>query len=133
MNFPIWKSKSKKAAVWLFLVFRFSFSCFNVLLLSLAMSTVKQFLGDLHLFWEDILFRLRRALCCAYKKKIQVQIIVFNKKAVVKIYRVFNSKSPPWNFEYQVSVGRYLKNSVLNFLSFHCELMVNHKNIWFSR
>ena len=31
------------------------------------------------------------------EKKIQVQIIVFNKKAIVKIYRIYNSKIPPWN------------------------------------
>ena len=31
------------------------------------------------------------------EKKIQVQIIVFNKKAIVKISRISNSKSPPWN------------------------------------
>ena len=31
------------------------------------------------------------------EKKIQVQIIVFNKKAIVKIYRISNSKGPLWN------------------------------------
>ena len=50
--------KSKKAVVWLFVVFRFSFSFFNVLLLSLAMKTAKIYLGDLHLFC-DFLFRFQ--------------------------------------------------------------------------
>ena len=38
---------------------------------------------------------LRRALNAW--KKIQVQIIVFNKKAIVKISRISNSKGPLWN------------------------------------
>ena len=63
-------------------------------------------------------------------KKIQVQIIAFNKKAVVKSSRISNSKSPLWNFEYQVFLGRYLKNSLLIFFSFDCELILHHKNIW---
>ena len=32
-----------------------------------------------------------------FLKKIQVQIIFFNKKAVTKIYMISNSKSAPWN------------------------------------
>ena len=63
-------------------------------------------------------------------KKIQVQIIAFNKKAVVKSSRISNSKSPLWNFEYQVFLGRYLKNNLLIFFSFDCELILHHKNIW---
>ena len=31
------------------------------------------------------------------EKKIQVQIIVFNKNTIVKISRIFSSKSPSWN------------------------------------
>ena len=63
-------------------------------------------------------------------KKIQVQIIAFNKKAVVKSSRISNSKSPLWNFEYQVFLDRYLKNNLLIFFSFDCELILHHKNIW---
>ena len=33
----------------------------------------------------------------AVHKKVHVQVIVFNKKAVVKISRIFNSKRLPWN------------------------------------
>ena len=57
------------------------------------MSTVKQFLGDLRLFLEDFLFRFKGAHSAGLEK-IQFQIKVFNKKAVVKISRIFNSKSP---------------------------------------
>ena len=47
-------------AGWLFAIFRFSFSFFNVFLVSCY---VKQFLGSLYLFWFFI-----RALCSTWKK-----------------------------------------------------------------
>ena len=82
---------------------------FNIFLLLLAMSR-------LFMFFEKIcsLFSfLRRALCSTWKK-IQVQIILFNKKVFVNIYRISNSKSPPWslfklcgNF-FLVNVSRWL-------------------------
>ena len=59
-------------AVWLFLTFCFSFLLFN-------------------------LFFLRKTLCSTWKK-LQVQIMVFNKKAVVKISTISNSKNSPWSF-----------------------------------
>ena len=56
---------------------------------------VKQFLGGLHLCGEVFVSFLRGALYRSWKKK-QVQIIVLNKN-FVKISRISNSKSPPWN------------------------------------
>ena len=110
------KVKVKKLLFDFFSFFAFLSLFFNVLLPSLAMSTVKQLLGDLHLFWEDFLFRFLRENTLQCLKKIQVQIIVFNKKAVAKMSRISNSKNPPWSLECQVFLGRHLKNSVLNFL-----------------
>ena len=49
--------KAKKLLFDLFSFFLFPSLFFNVLLLSLGMSTVKQLLGDLHLFREDSVFR----------------------------------------------------------------------------
>ena len=74
-------------AVWFFFffIFCFSFSFFNIFLLSLASVLLSVFL------WF-----LRRALWSTWKK-IQVQIRVLNKKAVVKISRTSNSKGPSWN------------------------------------
>ena len=70
----------KKAFVWLFLIFRFSFSFFNVLLLPLAESTIKQFLVDLQVDGRFFVSFLTRALCHAWK-----------------ISRISNSKSPTWS------------------------------------
>ena len=95
MKFPI--QKSKKAVVCIFLIFRFSFPFFKVLLPSLNMSTVKQFLGD---FFEKIFCFIFKESTLQCLKKIQIQRIVFNKKALVKISRISNSKIPPENLEY---------------------------------
>ena len=75
----------------LFLIFRFSFSFLSCFFS--ASCYVKQFLGGLHLF-RDLLFVFKESNL-RYLKKIRVKIIVFNKKAVVKISGIFNSKSPP--------------------------------------
>ena len=89
------KVKVKKkffVAVWVFLIFRFSFSFFDVFLLSLAMS------GNLKVacIFFDIFFVFKEELCSTWKKN-HVQVMVFNKKAVVKISRISNPKSPLWN------------------------------------
>ena len=70
-----------------FSFFCFSFSFFNIFLLSLASILLSVFL------WF-----FRRALWSTWKK-IQVQIRVSNKKAVVKISRISNSKGPSWNID----------------------------------
>ena len=60
------------------------------------MTTVKQFLGDLHLFWEDFYFVFKESTL-QWLKKIQVQITVFSKKVLVKLSGISNSKNPAWN------------------------------------
>ena len=57
---------------------------------------IKQFLGGLHLSWEDFFTLLRRTLSSTWKQ-IQVEIKFLTRKAVVKISRISNSKNPPWN------------------------------------
>ena len=68
-------------------------------------------------------------------KKIQVQIKVFNKK----LLRSFLG-SPIQKTHHETLLNfvarffffcRFLKNSILNIFTFDCELMVNHKSIWF--
>ena len=73
-----------------YLFFRcfFSVSCY-----------VKQFLGGLYLCGKVFVSFLRRTLCSSWKKK-QVQIIVLNKN-VMKISRISNSKSSPWNVKFR--------------------------------
>ena len=62
---------------------------------------VKQFLGGLHLFWIYIYIYIflgggvKESNTLQYLKKSQVQIIVYNKKAVVLISRISNSKRSP--------------------------------------
>ena len=63
-----------------------SFSCY-----------IKQFLRGLHLFWQFLFFAFKESTL-QYFKKIQVQIIVFNKKLL-------------WKF-----LGKFVESSVLNFL-----------------
>ena len=123
------KVKVKKLLFKFFWFFVFLSLLVNVLLLSLAMSTAEQFRWLACFLRRLYISFLRKALCSAWKK-IQVQIIAFNKKAIVKISRISNSKSPLRNIEYQVFLGRYLKNSLLIFFSCDCELIVHHKNIW---
>ena len=59
----------------------------------------------------------------------------FYQKALVKLFGISNSKNPPWHvakFRSKFSFFcRFLKNSILNIFTFGCELMVNHKSIWF--
>ena len=88
-------SKSKKifvVVVWLFLIFRFSFSCFNVFLVSCY---IKQFLGGLYLFCEDFPFFAFKESTLHCLKKFQAQIIAFNEKAVAKISSISSLNSPP--------------------------------------
>ena len=62
-------------------------------------------------------------------KKIQVQIILFKIRAVVKLSRISNPKSPPkhcW-ISLWVFLGKRLKNSVLSFFQFW--LWINGKTI----
>ena len=69
---------------------------------------------------------LRRALCDTWKK-IHVQVLVLNKKAVVKTYRIIQLKEPtmkPCWISQRVFLGKCLKSSVLNFLSSDCELIL---------
>ena len=73
----------------------FSFFCLFFQCFSFVSCNVKQYLCGLKLYW-DFFPCLRSALCSTWKKN-QVQIIVFNKKTVLKISRISNSKSPPWN------------------------------------
>ena len=65
---------------------------------------VKQFLGGLHLFCIYIYIYIflggggggvKESNTLQYLKKSQVQIIVYNKKAVVLISRISNSKRSP--------------------------------------
>ena len=71
--------------------FSFFFQCFS----SVSYYT-KQFLGGLHLSWEDFFTLLSRTLGSTWKQ-IQVEIKFLTRKAVVKISRISNSKNPPWN------------------------------------
>ena len=54
---------------------------------------VKQFLDGLDLFWEDIFFVFKESTL-RYLEKLQVQIIVFNKKAAEKIAEDLQFKEP---------------------------------------
>ena len=85
------KSKSKKL---LFDFYSFFFSFFNVLLYINCQVVFRCLTSFLRRFFISF---LRRALYSAWKK-IQVQIIAFNKKAHVKLSWISNSKTPPWNF-----------------------------------
>ena len=71
-----------------FLFFFFSF--FNVFFCLLLWQTIFRWLASFVRFF--VLFQEKTL---QYLKKIQVQIIVFNKKADVKISRISNSKTPP--------------------------------------
>ena len=103
------KVKVFVVVVWLFFIFHFSFSFFQYF--SFASCYVKTF----YVFWEDLFFIfVFKESTLQYLKKIQVQIILFNKKVFVNIYRISNSKSPPWslfklcgNF-FLVNVSRWL-------------------------
>ena len=55
----------------------------------------------------------------------------FSKKADVKISRISNSKSPPWNlvkFLSEFFLGKCFNKSALNYSSFDSELMLKYKN-----
>ena len=91
------------------------FSCFFFLFSQYFSSVscyIKQFSGGVDLFLDFFSF-VRRALSSTIK--IRVQIIAFNKKTVVKVLRIFNSKSPPWNLvKFRIELGKCLKNTVRN-------------------
>ena len=104
----------------------FLFLFFQCFLLSLAMAINFYMVC----FFFEIRFFVFKESTLQYWKKIQVQITVFNKKAVIKMCSVFNSKRPPWNLVkirtvfFVVSISKLVCWIVL---SFDCELMVNIK------
>ena len=79
------KSKFKR---YLFLNFEF-FSFLVFLSLFLAIFCQQSFV-------RRFCFSFLKTTLCSTWKKIQVQIIVFNKNAVVKTSRISNSEGPPW-------------------------------------
>ena len=106
LHFSIEISKSKKVLtviVWLFLIFLFLFFFFQWV--SSVSCYVKQFLGGLYLF--RIFFFVFKESTLQYWKKAQAQIMVFNKNAVVKISRISNSNSLPWNLSQHIFLGKY--------------------------
>ena len=117
-----------------FFVFLSFFSMFFFCLL--LYQTIFRWLPSfLEFFFFDFKESTQKAL-----KKILDQIIVFNKTAAVNISRISNPKSPQWNLvkfrsklEVGYFLGKYLKNSVLNFFNIDCEFMVNYKNDQFLR
>ena len=90
IHFPIYKSKSKKL---LFDVFSFFSSFFNVLLYVNCQIVFRWLASFLRRFFFS--FFKESTLECL--EKIQVQIIVFNKKALVQLSGISSSKNPPWN------------------------------------
>ena len=74
------------------LTFSHFFSFFNVLLY-VNCQVVFLWLASFLRFFISF---LRRALYSAWKK-IQVQIIAFNKKAIMKLSGISNSQNLPWN------------------------------------
>ena len=64
-----------------------------------------------------------------YLKKIHVQIIVFNKKAVVKISRISNSKNPRWNLVKFRSQLFLVNVSIIVCWVFYFWLRINGKTI----
>ena len=114
-----WSKNKMVFIVWLFVIFRFSFSFFQCF--SSVPCFIKQFFGDLHLFW-DFFYGEHSAILA----KNQVQIIVFNKKAVVNISRISTQRvhdETLLNFVASFSWKMSQENSVLNYFSFDCELM----------
>ena len=88
------KVKVNKHLLLLFysLIFHFSFSFFQYF------SFVSCYVKTFYVFWEDLFFIfVFKERTLQYLKKSQVQIILFNKKVFMNIYRISNSKSPPWN------------------------------------
>ena len=81
------KDKVKKYLLLLFDFF-FSFSFFNVFLLSLAILAFVSYLAAFLRFF----FFCFQGEYSEVLEKIQVQIIVFNKKAVTKFSRISNSQ-----------------------------------------
>ena len=119
------KIKVKKCLLLLFSFFSFFIFFLFFQRFSSVSCCVNQFLGGLHLFWE-IFHRFYGEHSLVFEK-IQVQIIVFNKKAVSKISRLSNSKSSPWNLV-KFCIKFFLENVSRMvcwiFFSFDCELMV---------
>ena len=88
------KVKVNKHLLLLFysLIFHFSFSFFQYF------SFVSCYVKTFYVFWEDLFFIfVFKESTLQYLKKIQVQIILFNKRVFVNICRISNSNSPPWN------------------------------------
>ena len=83
-------------AVWLFLIFCFSFLSLSLSFFFLFSCYVKQIVGGFYLFWEDS-FLVFKDSTLLDLKNTQVQIIIFDKKAILKISKISNSKSPPGN------------------------------------
>ena len=81
----------------LFLINFYPFFLFLSLFSMLFFFYIMQFLGGLHFFWEDYSFVFKESNTLPYLKKIEDKIIVFNKKAVMKISRISNSTRPPRN------------------------------------
>ena len=78
----------------------FSFSVFHPLLMFYFCLLLCRLSSNFQLtciFFEKIFCFVFKESTLQCLKKIQVQITVFNKKAVVNISRISNSKRPPWN------------------------------------
>ena len=102
------KVKVKKifiVVVWVFLIFVFFFLFLSMFFFCLLLcQAIFRWLAS---SWK--FFFVFKDSNLQFLKKIQVQMIVFNMKAVVKIYRIFGSNSPLFLY-------KCLKNCVLNFL-----------------
>ena len=90
------KLKVKKYLLSMFDFFSFFvfFPLFSIVLFCLLLNqTIFRWIG---LFWEDFFFRFQ-VEHYAVLEKTQFQIIVFYKKAALKISRIFSSNSAPRN------------------------------------
>ena len=89
-------NKKVKVNKYLLLLFdSFSFFIFHSLFFQ-YFSFVSCYVKTFYVFWEDLFFIfVFKESTLQYLKKIQVQIIS-NEKAVVKVSRTSNSKSPSW-------------------------------------
>ena len=78
-----------------------SLSLFNVFLVSLVMWIIFIIFYVAHIYLVILFSFFRRTLSNTWKshyRQLQVLIMIFNKKALVSISSISNSKNPPWNF-----------------------------------
>ena len=99
--------------------FHFSFfTFFSVFLVSAIMLRIFIIFQVSYTLLEVLFPFLRRALYNTWKshyRQLQVLILIFNKKALMKIPSISNSKNPPWNllsFVSKTNVNECHRNSV---------------------